>query len=63
VFGDGCGIVLKDPSKYPYVTAVLNSPIAWLFPALCKYEMIFENYASPSVLGFFPIVFPDNILT
>jgi hypothetical protein len=63
VFGDGCGIVLKDPSKYPYVTAVLNSPIAWLFHALCKYEMIFENYASPSVLGFFPIVFPDNILT
>jgi hypothetical protein len=63
VFGDGCGIVLKDTSKYPYVTAVLNSPIARLFPALCKSEMIFENYTSPSVLGSFPIVFPDNRLT
>jgi hypothetical protein len=63
VFADGCGIVLKDPSKYPYITAVLNSPIARLFPALCKSEMIFENYASPTVLGLFPIVFPDNSLT
>lgn len=63
VFGDGCGIVLKDPSKYPYITAVLNSPIARLFPALCKSEMIFDNYTSPSVIGFFPIVFPDDRLT
>jgi hypothetical protein len=63
MFEDGCGIVLKDPSKYPYVTAVLNSPIARLFPALCKSEMIFENYTSPSVLGFFPIVFPGDRLT
>jgi hypothetical protein len=62
VFMEGCGIVLKDPSKYPYVTAVLNSSIARLFPALCKSEMIFENYTSPTVLGLFPIVFPDNNL-
>jgi hypothetical protein len=60
VFVDGCGIVLKDPSRYPYVTAVLNSPIARLFPALCKSEMIFENYTYPAVLGSFPIVFPEN---
>jgi hypothetical protein len=60
VFTDGCGIVLKDQEKYPYVTAVLNSPIARLFPALCKSEMIFENYTSPAVLGSFPIVFPEN---
>lgn len=60
VFGEGCGIVLKDPSRYPYVTAVLNSPIARLFPALCKSEMIFDNYTSPSVIGFFPIVFPED---
>jgi hypothetical protein len=63
VFVDGCGVVLKDPDKYPYVTTVLNSPIARLFPALCKSEMIFENYTSPKVLGSFPIVFPDNKLT
>jgi hypothetical protein len=63
VFRNGCGIVLKDSSKYPYVTAVLNSPIARLFPALCKSEMIFSDYTDPTVLGRFPIKFPDNKLT
>ncbi len=63
VFGDGCGIVLKDPSKYPYVTALLNSPIARLFPAVCRSEMIYSNYAAPAILRRFPIVFPDNGLT
>jgi len=62
VFRNGCGIVLKDPSKYPYVTAVLNSPIARLFPALCKSKMIFSDYTDPAVLGRFPIKFPDNRL-
>jgi hypothetical protein len=63
VFRNGCGIVLKDPSKYPYVTAVLNGPIARLFPALCKSKMIFSDYADPTVLGRFPIKLPDNRLT
>ena len=63
VFENGCGIVLKDPSRYPYVTAVFNSPIARLFPAVCKSEMIFSNYTTPTVLRRFPIVFPDNRLT
>ena len=63
VFRNGCGIVLKDSSKYPYVTAVLNSPIARVFPALCKSKMIFSDYADPIVLGRFPIKFPDNRLT
>lgn len=63
VFENGCGIVLKDRSKYPYVTAVLNSPIARLFPAVCKSEMIFSDYTAPTVLRRFPIVFPDNRLT
>ena len=63
VFRNGCGIVLKDSSKYPYVTAVLNSQIARLFPALCKSEMIFSDYTNPTVLGRFPIKFPDNKLT
>ena len=31
VFRNGCGIVLKDPSRYSYVTAALNSPIVRLF--------------------------------
>ena len=62
VFRNGCGIVLKDPSKHPYVTAVLNSPIARLFPALCKSKMIFSDYTDPAVLGRFPIKFPDNRL-
>ena len=63
VFRSGCGIVLKDSSKYPYVTAVLNSSIARLFPALCKSKMIFSDYVDPTVLGRFPIKFPDNRLT
>jgi hypothetical protein len=63
VFEDGCGIVLKDPDLYPYVTAVLNSPIARLFPAVCKSKMIYSSYASPEVLRHFPIVFPANKLT
>ena len=32
VFENGCGIVLKDQDRYPYVTSVLNSSIARLFP-------------------------------
>ena len=63
IFRNGCGIVLKDSSKYPYVTTVLNSPIARLFPALCKSEMIFSDYTYPAVLARFPIKFPDNRLT
>jgi hypothetical protein len=58
--GDSCGIVLKDPSKYLYITAILNSPIARLFPAICKSEMSYSNFTSPAVLGHFPIVFPDS---
>lgn len=64
VFGeDSCGIMLKDPGKYHYITAVLNSPIARLFPAVCKSEMIYSNYTSPAVLGRFPIVYPDSSQT
>jgi hypothetical protein len=63
VFGDGCGIVLKDSSKYPYVTTVLNSPIARLFPVMCRSEMIYSNYTYPAVIKRFPIVFPDNGIT
>ena len=62
VFEDGCGIVLKDPSKYSYVTSVLNSPIARIFPAVYRYEIMYSS-AAPSVLKRFPIVFPDNRLT
>ena len=60
---DGCGIVLKEPDKYPYITAVLNSPISRLFPVVCKSEMINSNYTAPTVMRRFPIVFPDNNLT
>lgn len=63
VFDNGCGIVLKDPSKYAYVTAVLNSSIARLFPSVCKSEMRYSSYVAPAVLKRFPIVFPDNRLT
>jgi hypothetical protein len=63
VFENGCGIVLKDPSKYDYVTAVLNSSIARLFPSVCKSEMMYSNYVAPAVMKRFPIVFPDNVLT
>jgi hypothetical protein len=63
VFENGCGIVLKDPDKYPYITAVLNSPISRLFPVVCKSEMINSTYTAPPVMRRFPIVFPDNKLT
>lgn len=63
VFENGCGIVLKDSSKYAYVTAVLNSSIARLFPSVCKYEMTYSEYTAPAVMKRFPIVFPDNRLT
>jgi hypothetical protein len=63
LFENGCGIVLKDKDKYPYVTAVLNSSIARLFPAVCRSEMIFSNYTAPAVMKRFPILFPDNRLT
>lgn len=63
IFDNGCGIVLRDPSKYVYVTAVLNSSIARLFPSVCKSEMMFSSYVAPAVIKHFPIVFPDNVLT
>ncbi|MGB9940538.1 hypothetical protein [Methanosarcina sp.] len=63
VFENGCGIVLKDPSKYAYITAVLNSPIARLFPSICRSEMTYSGYTAPAVMKRFPIIFPDSRLT
>ncbi len=63
VFENGCGIVLKDPGKYPYVTAVLNSQISRLFPSVCEYEMIYSSSVTPAVMKRFPIVFPEDRLT
>lgn len=63
VFENGCGIVLKDPGKYAYVTAVLNSSIARLFPSVCRSEMTYSSYIAPAVMKRFPILFPDNRLT
>jgi len=63
IFENGCGIVLNDPGKYAYITAVLNSSIARLFPLVCKSEMIYSSYGTPSVIERFPIVFPYNRLT
>lgn len=63
IFENGCGIVLKDPSRYAYITAVLNSSIARLFPSVCKSEMMYSSYTAPAVIKRFPIVFPDNRLT
>ncbi|KKH92556.1 hypothetical protein EO95_04730 [Methanosarcina sp. 1.H.T.1A.1] len=63
VFEGGCGIVLKEPEKYPYVTAVLNSQIARLFPAVCESEMVYSSSVTPAVMKRFPIVFPEDRLT
>ncbi|AKB46133.1 hypothetical protein MSKOL_0356 [Methanosarcina sp. Kolksee] len=63
VFENGCGIVLKDPGRYAYITAVLNSPIARLFPSICKSKMAYSSYTAPAMIKRFPIVFPDNRLT
>ncbi len=63
IFEDGCGIVLKDSEKYPYVTAVLNSQISRLFPSVCESEMIYSSSVIPAVMKRFPIVFPEDRLT
>lgn len=63
VFRGGSGIVLKDQAMYSYVTAVLNSPIARIFPLVCKSEMMYSNTATPEALKRFPILFPDNRVT
>ena len=63
VFEGGCGIVLKNPEKYPYVTAVLNSQISGFFPAVCESEMMYSNSATPAAMKRFPIVFPEDRLT
>lgn len=63
VFENGCGIVLKEPEKYPYVTAVLNSQIARLFPSVCESEMLYSSSVAPAAMKRFPIVFPEDRLT
>lgn len=63
IFEDGCGIVLKDPEKYLYVTAVLNSQISRIFPSVCESEMIYSSSVTPAVMKRFPIVFPEDRLT
>lgn len=63
LFGETCGIVLKDPEKYNYVTAVLNSPIAKQLPALCKHDNLYFSALAPEVLRHFPIAFPEDELT
>ncbi|HIH73802.1 MAG TPA: hypothetical protein HA306_00390 [Methanosarcina sp.] len=63
IFEDGCGIVLKDPEKYPYVTAVLNSRISRLFPSVCGHGMMYSSSATPALMKRFPIVFPEDRLT
>lgn len=63
LFEQGCGIVLKDKDRCPYVTSVLNSSIAKLYPSVYKSEIMHMDYASPAALKRFPIVFPDNELT
>lgn len=62
IFEDGCGIVLKDPEKYPYVTAVLNSQISRFLPSVCEHEMIYSNPITPAAVKRFPIVFPEDRL-
>lgn len=63
IFENGCGIVLKDPEKYHYVTAVLNSQISRLFPSVCESKMIYSSSVTPSVMKRFPIAFPEDRLT
>jgi hypothetical protein len=63
IFENGCGIVLKNPEKYPYVTAALNSQISRLFSSVCEYEMIYSSAVTPAVMKRFPISFPDDRLT
>lgn len=63
IFENGCGIVLKDPEKYPYVTAVLNSQISRIFPSICEYKMIYSVSITPAVMKRFPIAFPEDQLT
>lgn len=63
LFEESCGIVLKDPEKYNYVTAVLNSPIAKQLPALCRHDKLYFSALAPEALRHFPVAFPEDELT
>ena len=62
IFEEGCGIVLKDPSRYHYVLAALNSSVARTLPAICKMENPNCGLTTPAALKRFPIAFPDDEL-
>ena len=63
IFEKGCGIILKDPSRYLYVLAVLNSSISRVFSEICKSEGLCNGSLTPGALRRFPIVFPtDRVL-
>lgn len=60
IFEDGCGIVLKDPSRYHYVLAVLNSSVARTLPSICMQENLNCGLTTPAALKRFPIAFPED---
>jgi len=62
IFEEGCGIVLKDPSRYHYVLAALNSSVARTLPAICKQENPNFGLTTPAALKRFPIAFPEDEL-
>ncbi|MCQ1536108.1 hypothetical protein FTO70_10540 [Methanosarcina sp. KYL-1] len=62
IFEDSCGIILQDPSRYPYVTAALNSSIARVFSEICQRENLSSSLLTPAALRRFPIAFPDDKL-
>lgn len=61
VFADGIGIVLGDPSLSHYITTVLNSSVARVFPEIWNREkMCKDNKLYAKMIKRFPIAFPED---
>jgi hypothetical protein len=60
IFEKGCGVVLKDPSRYYYVLAALNSSISRVFSEICQNDRLYNGNLTPGILKNFPIAFPEE---
>lgn len=60
IFEKGCGVVLKDPSRYFYVLAALNSSVSRVFSEICQNDRLYSGNLTPGILKNFPIAFPED---
>lgn len=60
IFEKGCGVVLRDPSRYFYVLAALNSSISRVFSEICQKDSLYNGNLTPGTLRNFPVAFPED---